>query len=296
MPASKTHECKEIVNFNQQVNGDLVHFCSPLFDSFNLNHFGFTKYYPDGSRVILETNKQWLEVYGESDFYEDPNRFNSLIHYMNSLPKQGYNYNIFTGKPEGPTHQKLYELGMWNSISFYKREGKAVEIFHMSTSATNSQIIALYTNQNPLLQQFILYFKEKLLPKIEPHIPHLSSAYQEEEGNTVYINTKLNESIINFLQKTKVKKYYLNCTYISHREMECLYYLAQGFPIKGVAKQLGLSPRSIETYLNHLKRKLNTTDKASLIRQFHEHFDLKVIGISLMKTPSTSPQDIKEKY
>lgn len=58
---------------------------------------------------------------------------------------------------------------------------------------------------------------------------------------------------------------------LSKRQNECLYLLAHGMTIKEIAKKIGLSPRTIEHYLEVIKTKLNCTSRSDLIKSFLEN-------------------------
>jgi len=55
---------------------------------------------------------------------------------------------------------------------------------------------------------------------------------------------------------------------LSEREKACLHHLSQGLTIKEIAKQLELSPRTVETYMARVKEKLNCKNKTDLIFSF----------------------------
>jgi len=53
--------------------------------------------------------------------------------------------------------------------------------------------------------------------------------------------------------------------YFSKREAECMVHLLKAKSVRGVAKLLSLSPRTVEFYLKNMKRKLNCNTKFELI-------------------------------
>ncbi|MFA6408855.1 MAG: LuxR family transcriptional regulator [Gammaproteobacteria bacterium] len=65
-----------------------------------------------------------------------------------------------------------------------------------------------------------------------------------------------------------LKKYYLGekykNVYLTRREAECTVWLVRGQPVKGIAKQLHLSPRTVEFYLKNVKAKLTCHSKSDL--------------------------------
>lgn len=52
---------------------------------------------------------------------------------------------------------------------------------------------------------------------------------------------------------------------LSKRERECLLYIVHGKTAKDIAKILGISNRTVESYIEHLKKKLHSLNKAHLI-------------------------------
>jgi DNA-binding CsgD family transcriptional regulator len=53
--------------------------------------------------------------------------------------------------------------------------------------------------------------------------------------------------------------------YLTKRERECLLHTAHGKSAKSIAKILGISNRTVESYIKHLKMKLHSNNKADLI-------------------------------
>ena len=51
----------------------------------------------------------------------------------------------------------------------------------------------------------------------------------------------------------------------SRREAECMSHLLRGRSIRGAAKKLGLSHRTVEFYVKKMKKKLNCNTKYELI-------------------------------
>lgn len=53
---------------------------------------------------------------------------------------------------------------------------------------------------------------------------------------------------------------------LSEREREVLALAAEGFSSKAIAKQLEISPKTVDTYRSRLMRKLGLTDRTELVR------------------------------
>lgn len=61
---------------------------------------------------------------------------------------------------------------------------------------------------------------------------------------------------------------------LSKREKECVSFLSKGYTDKQIAKQLGISPRTVETHLSAAKHKLSIATRAELITAFCRTYPL----------------------
>jgi DNA-binding CsgD family transcriptional regulator len=55
---------------------------------------------------------------------------------------------------------------------------------------------------------------------------------------------------------------------LSRRELECFNYMGRGYTIKATAKQLNLSPRTVEQYLRNIKMKVRRHSKTQLVELY----------------------------
>lgn len=58
-----------------------------------------------------------------------------------------------------------------------------------------------------------------------------------------------------------------NKTLFTERQRECLRYLVKGMTMKQIGKKIGLSPRTVEHYLEILKKKLHCHSRIELIKK-----------------------------
>lgn len=64
----------------------------------------------------------------------------------------------------------------------------------------------------------------------------------------------------------------IDAVYLSKRELDCLRLTILGKPAKQVAYELQLSQRTVEEYLDNIKRKMNVSSKAALIEKTVEYY------------------------
>lgn len=65
--------------------------------------------------------------------------------------------------------------------------------------------------------------------------------------------------------------FHIDDIYFSKQEIKCLRLLISGKTIKLIGQQLSLSPRTVEFYLDNIKRKLNVKTKSELIEKVVKH-------------------------
>lgn len=80
------------------------------------------------------------------------------------------------------------------------------------------------------------------------------------------IQTKLISPAKNFLLGL-----HINDVYFSQQEIKCLRLLITGKTIKLIGQHMSLSPRTVEYYLNNIKKKLNVKTKSELIEKVVQH-------------------------
>ncbi|MEE3003199.1 MAG: helix-turn-helix transcriptional regulator [Pseudomonadota bacterium] len=72
--------------------------------------------------------------------------------------------------------------------------------------------------------------------------------------------------------KRKLRRYYLgndmNHLYLTHREAGCVFYILQGYTMKETARELDLSPRTVEFYFKRIKEKFGCRSRSDLIKIF----------------------------
>jgi len=66
----------------------------------------------------------------------------------------------------------------------------------------------------------------------------------------------------------------INDVYLSARELQCLRLTVKGYTAKKIAKELGISHRTVEEYIGNIRVKAGAGSKAELIGMSMENFML----------------------
>ncbi len=124
----------------------------------------------------------------------------------------------------------------------------------------------LFTNEVPLLKRFCKEFEaraERFLQKLEPVDVRQfigSAFYKRQDWFSLDENKRKNLLVrLNF----KVPD-------LSPREKEILSLYLQGETARSIAERLYLSSRTVESYLENIKNKLNCYQKTELIKRAQE--------------------------
>lgn len=78
-----------------------------------------------------------------------------------------------------------------------------------------------------------------------------------------------------------LRQYLLNREdlFFSKREIECLFHLCSGKTAKQIAREMSISPRTVETYVESIRNKSDTQSKLEVISRFAHYF----MGVQLQK-------------
>lgn len=87
------------------------------------------------------------------------------------------------------------------------------------------------------------------------------SAFPMLHENTSTLQPKLFESMPAFNKANQIKK---NKPF-TKREKECIHYLQLGFSTKKIARELNLSPRTIEAYIFNITLKLGCSTRLEIV-------------------------------
>lgn len=73
-------------------------------------------------------------------------------------------------------------------------------------------------------------------------------------------------------QQPSKSNLHVNNVYLTNRELECLRLTVKGYTAKKIARELGLSFRTVEEYLNNVRSKMGASSKSELIEMTIDNF------------------------
>jgi len=95
---------------------------------------------------------------------------------------------------------------------------------------------------------------------------NLLAAIRQVLSGQVYVSPRMSAVILENVSGRKPRGSHSPIEKLSDREFEVFQLIGQGLTTKAIAKQLGLSPKTVDVHREHIKEKLEISDAASLIR------------------------------
>ena len=234
-------ESSSIIQYQESLLERLTDIIKPLSDNFSIKTFAYRRFLTDGRSFGVSTNREWNKWHNQHLL--QPHNIPTYEEEIKETSMSG-KYSCFRiGEPNQKDElcTRLYDFNIWNTLCIYKKENEYVDGFYFASTKENLNIINIYLNNIVMLEQYTNYFKKVFL-----------NAVNQENIDQLSLPTVSRESfnpLPNFLEKIGVFHKGNEPVLISKREAECLYYFAQGYTGKEIARTLNLSPRTIETFI-----------------------------------------------
>lgn len=271
-------DVKNDIAFSISLSEKIDLITKPASDFLGFSTFGYRRFFLDGSSFGTSNNLSWTNYCLENfDKKIIPNYEEEIRAVLND--EKSHFFRIGVPDNQDIFLSSLYGLDIWNTCSLYKRSGEGIEGFYFASTRENISIIERYANNLSLLERFSCYFKNKLFDIMSlddlksatsPTIsPSLFETYQHERS-------KEELDIKNFLLLTPIQKFFLTINgqeiALSSQEFRSLALLSQGKTAKEIARVLKISPRTVEDYIENIKRKTKISSRSQLINSFFISF------------------------
>ena len=257
--------------------------CRPFLSHYNLNHFWYARFYSDGSFIDLGVDPACLQYMLENKYF---NFFDTKELFCPNLwlPQERTvvttplclssildpeNVKIMTEK-----HNATYFFNIFINRRDY------LESFGFSASTENYESLMLYLRHFGILKAFGIDFRERAAPLIKEielelrgkNFAPFSQVDEQRRANIFSKNT--NNNAQNAWTEKNLKHFFLltptGNVQISPRERQCLSLSTLGNSAKEIAKIMGVSYRTVETFLEKVKEKTGLRTRSALLKAFIE--------------------------
>jgi DNA-binding CsgD family transcriptional regulator len=258
---------KKIINNHPMFHhaDDLNRICSPL-SLIDINYFSHVKITNCNEFSALSLNPEFGRHYLMNHYYNaDVNAAKN-----NELGKYVIWDNIELAGKSKKLYAESIQLGVDHTFTIVDASASEKNFYHFASNIKGRSINQEYLTHLELLNRFIDYFNEKVAES-----PILSKAYHfkiaVDETSSYETNLALaqheSDKKEKFLAITGSPKPIPRkiSTQLTYNENRCLALYIAGYSAKEISKNLGLSFRTVENYISHIKEKLRVRTKTQLI-------------------------------
>lgn len=238
---SKRLEHEKLYCYNVDIYEKIKDICAPL-NHLGISSFFYERFFFDGRFFSIGNNLNWIS-YSLNHFSQDSPLFSTAAMAIPTNKMQGV---LWPQDKMDDKFQALLSFGLWHGLSFYKKHEDFIDCWEFSTSVENDFVYGVYGDKRGCLEAFIRYFNLKIADfiSVEKDIPiaHFDV--------NLYAQQPLvsDSSVTDFLKE-------INYQAFSKREQECLMCIQKGKSAKEIARILDLSPRTVEFYIQNMKKK-----------------------------------------
>ena len=230
--------------------------CRPLKD-IGITYFNYLKIYKDGSRELLTNNAPWIDHFYKNALYLTA----GVVDVEHLLPK-GY-FLWFVLDLNDPAYSQGQEsFNIDNGVSFVIKRDEITYLYIFASTKDNMHINNFYIRNVDLFRRFIQYFHDRGSDLIKQAKSNKIVLPQQQIINSNRLkNIEIPSNVRrSFYKKTKMDKFYLldvsDDLYLTPKQAEVATYLVVGATAKQCARQLGISYRTVETYIEEIKQKI----------------------------------------
>jgi DNA-binding CsgD family transcriptional regulator len=242
---------------------------SSVLKPYGIHFFGYSRHFDNGTFYAFVSNKELYLHHLQQGYPLDPGIPEEMMSYKFHYipipdPRNKYSQVIHD-------NQNYFNIG--HCIYFVERFNGYTDICYYASTPDNFGIINFYLNGADILENFKFYFKEKLQDLLNKAKYSCVFTPQHLRPFIGMWNRPKNTFNQAFLKQISVNRYILdNQISITSKELQVLKLLAKGNTIKETSKIINISPRTVETYLNNLRNKLNLQGKQDIINVLHANY------------------------
>ena len=244
--------------------------CQPLLDHFGISNFSYHKLKQTGEYYCLGNNVRWLEHYFSEKYYLNQPHFRHPRNFQSSVCLSKHILN--------DEYQNFFQIASEKfnvhfGVVLINKVYDGLEIIGLDANTSSKMHDILILNELPLIREFIKKFVDE-----NQFLIRLLEENQVNMG--ALIGPKFQNADISVTANLTRRKQFLKelgieiPTSLSIRDKEVLKQLLNGNSAAQISKNLFLSCRTIEHYIERIKNKLVCFSKYELIKKAREleHF------------------------
>ncbi|MDF1796919.1 MAG: LuxR C-terminal-related transcriptional regulator [Coxiellaceae bacterium] len=251
---------------------DILAICQPMRQHFGMRSLVYKRVFKDGREISLSTHPEWVAYYFENELFRDSALEKEIEHYVEG-------HLIWS---QIPTHSPIlkavaerYDISNGITLIRPDEQGEYCEFYFLGAAKENTSFAQQCTNNMDLLDQFTEHFRYHagdLIEKLEQQPIHVLDKYERNKVNIIDIPCYQNQSrrhqfMADLNRNGAVVPVGSDMVMLTRRETEVARYVLDGMTMKQIAERCYISPRTVETHIDHLKQKLRVRKKSELLQR-----------------------------
>lgn len=231
-----------------------------VFNHSPIDYFDFTRVFYDSKWMWLTPNPDLYLYTINAGFVFLPNinlKKPRSFHYLEDIP-------YFKPSMIGIKNN----FNITNVISYVKKQDNYIDIYWFATHTNRAGALNYFLNNLDKLEHYSNSFRDSannLIKKGEKNLIDITATLKDQYSPTIQKIMSLGNTINNPIYNNK------KSILLSKRELECCTLLIGGDSSKIIANKLKLSFRTVEFYLDNVKKKLQCRNRYELISLLIKH-------------------------
>ena len=229
----------------------------------------YFRFFQNGKYLYLCNDLKWVKFCLEK-IHE--NNSTSLGKQVGKTTEHGYLCYLWPTDTNDYVLSALYEHNIWNGLSLFKKlDDNSVELWGFATTRENINIHNFYLDNLDSLKESTKLCKLQYGDIFSTDDAELA-VYKNHKDYTESKDVNTEKNLKKFISETNIKRYPLISDgkefFLSNRENECVSLLSIGNSVKEVADKIDLSTRSVEKYIENIRKKIGVRQQSSIVKLY----------------------------
>lgn len=251
---------------------DLRQLCQPMFRGSPVDYVEYGRYYLNGQFAGMSTQPERIPYIFDTKCYPiaaELERFVNMGMHVTFLSEAvqhdilslGINITKFQRNIQICT-----EIGSVHRLCFVEKKQSYFQVIIFSSSNQCRQVIDIFLNYIEFFSKFSKYVASSISRLLDREDKNQFLYLPEHDGQL----NSMPKEVEPVFDPEAIMREISGSELFTVREMQCMRLLAKGFTMKGAAKELDISPRTVEQHLRNMKEKHGLHSKQSLIEFWHQ--------------------------
>lgn len=227
-------------------NSQIDQLMSPIQSIIDIKLDCVIRKFVNDERFIISTNKEESISFISEKLY----RYGIFEKKHKIVSSTFQMWDALINPPPQIYQRKSIKYNMAHGVTIVRQHGRFCDFFNFSTHRGNIEANNFYLNDKELFLDFIDNFYQQM----EESLDHL-----EAHTFTLPIGTTFEDYVI---------------TTLTTRQQDCAELLCQGLSAKEIGRILRVSPRTVESHINHMIEKFQVKNRIHLVTKLAGQFKL----------------------